>query len=118
MVKAFKYVVNYFQFTVIKKICIFPKLLPTAKSVKMILSLATCGKLNHFYANIADEYFFRRYWMGFRKDCLSCEYQWADFSPVDYVNWEQTDDIGASECAYFDNYHNHWQEQHCNSVLR
>ena len=56
MAKAVKYVVNYYRFTVIKKICIFPKPLPTAKSVKMILSLATCGKLNHFYA-IADEFF-------------------------------------------------------------
>lgn len=53
----------------------------------------------------------RRYWIGYRKDCLGCEYQWSDYSVTNFVFWQVSDDapIGAHECAYFDSQNIWWQ---------
>ena len=53
----------------------------------------------------------RQYWIGYRKDCLSCEYQWSDFSVPDFSSWQMNGEHGQHECAYFDFHNLWWQDQ-------
>ena len=56
------------------------------------------------------------YWIGLRQHCRGCEYEWSNFSPVDYVNWgngEPNDGGEGEDCGSLLAWDGKWNDDHC-----
>ena len=57
------------------------------------------------------------YWIGLRQHCGGCEYEWSNFSPVDYVNWgtgEPNNSGEGEDCGSFLAWDGKWNDDDCN----
>jgi hypothetical protein len=57
------------------------------------------------------------YWIGLRQHSLNSEFEWANFSPVDYVNWypgEPNNAGDGEDCGQFTAWDSHWNDDDCN----
>ena len=61
------------------------------------------------------------YWLGMRRSCLApdCGFEWADFSLVDYTNWNEGEPNNAGDgeqCVQMYIWGGTWNDDNC-SVL-
>ena len=56
------------------------------------------------------------YWVGLRQHCRGCEYEWSNFSPVDYVNWangEPNNSGDGEDCGSLLAWDGTWNDDGC-----
>lgn len=54
--------------------------------------------MNIMQASLDENAPWSPYWIGLRQHCRGCEYEWSNFSPVDYINWAAGEPNNAGQC--------------------